>query len=357
VQIMKESGNLHPAQLFFKSLSQRTITWSDGKRSMLVTPYVIVLPGKVTGILSVSKNSDRIPEQLCLGIVSKDRVLEIVFQNSRDRQIWSQGLQSLVSGQHAVKDGAVMTNDGSFPLTLNVTTSAAQFYLDEALAPHTNDPDGCHVIPWHEIDDSERRNLQHFYSFFSESWNGAVFQRFVTLKLPQKVVVKLNMNGTALQCIDEDDQNVFEMAFDGEVVIEDSNTNRNDDIFEEKRDDRGLDGRKTKPFRRAPHSMHCFSIIRHDQRLDIGCLDREQYLQWKCGLSYLSLGEMHAIRMKARRAILSGDMYLTADHQLVHSPQLAPANSSSLKPKRKRASLSLSSSKSKSGKSWTSLFG
>lgn len=78
VQFMKDSGNLQPAQLFFKSLSQRTITWSGGKKSMLVTPYVIVLPGKVTGILSVSKQSEHIPEQLCLGIVSKDRVLEIV---------------------------------------------------------------------------------------------------------------------------------------------------------------------------------------------------------------------------------------------------------------------------------------
>lgn len=196
-----------------------------------------------------------------------------MFQNSRDRQIWSQGLQSLVSGQHAVKDRAGITDDGSFPLTLNVTTSAAQYYLDESLAPHTNDPDGSRVIPWHEIDDSERRNLQHFYSFFSESWNGAMFQRFATLKLPQKLVVKLNVNGTVLQCIDDDNAVVFEMPFDGEVVVEDSNANRNDDIFEqsveEKRDDRGLEGRKTKPFRRAPHSMHCFSIIRHELRLDI----------------------------------------------------------------------------------------
>lgn len=78
VQIIKESGNLHPAQLFFKSLSKRTITWSDGKRSLLITPYVVVLPGKLTGMLSVAESVTLLPDQLCLGIVSKDRVLEIV---------------------------------------------------------------------------------------------------------------------------------------------------------------------------------------------------------------------------------------------------------------------------------------
>merc|ERR1711971_978169 len=102
-----------------------------------------------------------IPEQLCLGIVSKERVLEIVFQNSRDREIWSQGLRSLVSGQHAAKDRAYSNIAASqLSLTSPVTVSAAQYYLDESLAPHTNNPDGCRIIPWHEIDDSERRHLQ-----------------------------------------------------------------------------------------------------------------------------------------------------------------------------------------------------
>lgn len=85
--------------------------------------------------------------------------------------------------------------------------------------------------------------------------------------------MKLDLNGTALQCIDENNECIFEMPFDSEVVIEDPRAHQHDDIFEEKRD--GTDGpdgdknRKLKPFRRAPASMHCFSIIRHEQRLDI----------------------------------------------------------------------------------------
>lgn len=78
-----------------------------------------------------------------------------------------------------------------------------------------------------------------------------------------------------------------------------------------------------------------------------GCLDEEQYLRWKSGLEYLSLKETHTVRMKARRSILSGDMYLSEDGKLVHSPQLSPANAS-MKHKKKS---------SKSGKGWGSIFG
>ena len=78
VQMLSENGVVHPEQLFFKSLAERKLTWSEGRKSVIITPYVLVLPGKTTGMLSIAPSAQHIPSELCLGIVSKHRVVEVV---------------------------------------------------------------------------------------------------------------------------------------------------------------------------------------------------------------------------------------------------------------------------------------
>lgn len=305
VQILKENGDLYPDQLFFKSLSSRKMSWCGNKKSIIISPYVLILPGKITGLLSISPQVKNIPDELCLGIVSKEIVLECIFQNARDREIWSAALDLLVSSQslHFVKSRDVEIN--------NTNTLW----------------NGNDIIQWHEITNNEKQKIEHFYPFLLNSYKGAMFNRYTTnkLKLPENVLIKLNRYGDKLFCIDSNNNILFQMPFDSEIIIIDPKDNH---------------------FRHAPSSIHCFSIIRNQQILNIGCNDIQQYNLWRYGIQYLCDKRNHSIRMKTRRAILAGDLSLSPKKQLIQSPSKQQSSSSS----RQQSTQTTS-------KFWGSLFG
>ncbi len=102
--------------------TDRTIAWERGK--MKLTPYVLVLPGKLTGLLSVAPIVENIEEGLCLGIVSKTEVLEMVplspslppslsfthtltttqvFYTVTECRMWQRALMLLTTKSHSTK--------------------------------------------------------------------------------------------------------------------------------------------------------------------------------------------------------------------------------------------------------------
>lgn len=336
VQMLKESGSVHAEQLFFKSLTERKLTWSDGRKSVLITPYVLIMPGKITGMLSTVPSAQRVPDELCLGIVSKHRVVEVIFQNSRDRDLWRHGLQSLVSGQCS-RDDHVMMSPSS--------TASSRYFLDQELMDAANQT-ANHIISWHEIDDAERERLQRFYPFLATSYSGAMFHQFATLKVPRRILVIVD--GQTVRGIDEDNQLVLEMPLDADIVIEDrakdvkskgdAEMKRTESASASASEVRRL---RLQPFRSAPSSMFCFSIVRSEQRLDIGCHDSEQYERWRDGLRFLCDPQMHSLRLRARSAMLAGDLEIGPSDQ--RKPQQTEERGK--KSKRRRGSL------------WGSLFG
>ena len=99
--------------------------------------------------------------------------------------------------------------------------------------------------------------------------------------------------------------------------------------------------------------MHCFSIIRKDLELHIGCQDYEQYQLWRYGLEYLCDKTNHYVRMKTRRAILSGDLVLSSKNELIQSPSKQKSNHHHHHNNRNNRE----ESTSRSSSFWSSLFG
>mmetsp|Transcript_6728 Transcript_6728/g.11045 ORF Transcript_6728/g.11045 Transcript_6728/m.11045 type:complete len:389 (+) Transcript_6728:64-1230(+) len=339
VQLLREDGDLYPDQLFFKSLTDPQLCWSHSKKSLSVSPgKLMLLEGKLTGLLSVAPSVCNISDQLCLGIVTKDIVLEIVFQNARDRSIWSNGLQILAAGPSL-----------HFSKTTS-PSSAAQYYVDSEISHNFSSSWlGDDIIQWHEITNAERRKLEHFYSFLLHSSKGAVFYRYQAkkLKLPQKILVKLDEHGHTLQCLDGHHKLLMEIPFDSQVSVLDRQQNTRehrgkDNEEERKQNDKEMEASTSSlslssppqteadreeiatssfaHFRYAPSSMHCFSIVRKAQSVHIGCTDAAQYQSWRNGLEYLVDRRDHLLRMKARRAIIAGDFVLSPAKQLIESP-------------------------------------
>merc|ERR1711902_346613 len=107
----------------------------------------------------------------------------------------------------------------------------------EINAKHSSQWNGD-IIQWHEITMDEKQKIQTFYSFLSISYKGSVFFQYHTkkLKLPQKILVRLNLNGDILHCIDKDNNIIFEMPFDSEISIIDPKDDNHNDISKESKD-------------------------------------------------------------------------------------------------------------------------
>eukprot|EP01084_Bolivina_argentea_P009293 17390_1 len=285
VQILRDSGELMPDQLFFKSLQDKKLSWSDQRKSIIISPYVLILPGKTTGLLCSAPSVHHIPHSLCLGIVSKNIVLELIFQNSRDRNIWGKGLSLLVSSACSKMTKLPSTNDLS-----------TQYYLTQT---NTN------IITNIERELCEKQNIFQFYNFLSLSARGDIFYQYAKsiAKPARKILMKLDTNGDILYGIDEYHNIVFKMIFDAQIVIIDVNNNNN-------KQTQIINGECT-----INNKIHMFSIIRKEQSFHIGCENKEQYLNWRYGLEYLCDKQNYFVRKKLRKAILNGDLETSQDRK------------------------------------------
>jgi len=376
VQILKDDGELRCDQLFFKSLAQRTLAWSRHKKSMTISPgKVQILPGKLTGLLSVAPSVARIADELCLGVVNKEYVVEIVFQNARDRNIWSTGLELLACGQ------SLHLTRTSSPSTV----SLAQYFIDRDsnndYNPYTQTHSwfGDDIIEWQEIASEEQRKIRTLYPFIMTSFRGDIFflqsnsadtasqthkngdnNKLKHEQSPsqQEMILRLNKYGDVLLCMDVERENVLmEIPFDSQISVLDHNlhhkesTNGNDNEVScsssssmpsasDQRDHASLSYSLTTTTTTTTTTIYCLSIVRKQQCLRIQCRNAQQYKLWKYGLKYLLNAQYHVLRMRIRRAIIAGDLVLSDTHkQLIESPSRQRTIAS---PDPKRESLSTS---------------
>lgn len=77
VNRLTENGELVNDKLYF-SEQENSLIWKFGAKKLLIDQYSLILPGKVTGMLSVAPIADDFEDERCLGIVSPQQVLEIV---------------------------------------------------------------------------------------------------------------------------------------------------------------------------------------------------------------------------------------------------------------------------------------
>ena len=315
-----EDGKMRMDKIYFPSISENKIIWENGSQNIKLSPYVLVLPGKITGLLSINSIAKDIPDELCLGIVNKEHVLEIVFQNLKERQVWTKGLQILCSKS---------SKDESEQLPNETQSIATQFLVN------FDTKDDVDMII--KMSDDEKAKLIYFEKFFKNSTS--IGAKFIIVKyegnkllqsqinmstFKEHVILRFNKYGDSLLFLREDGYCICEIEWNNKIKID-------TDFIKELK----IVNNK---YYHSLLQMHSIKIeTDNGNEYSICTPFYKIYLEWKEGMEYLSNNDdsIFELRKKVRRSILSGaicvhnknDAFSISPNKFVQTPPKSAKNS------------------------------